>query len=335
MLHMKTSRQFAFLAARFLGPLLVAVTVLGSAAAQVPSSFHFTVTSDIHQKTAIYGGVLDAMLANSGGQGAFQISIGDVCDRAGQTPQTIRDLIDSRCGAQAVWYPAVGNHDASVATTSASMTWRYAEYETGNGVRTPLKKLVSRPGPAGCVATTYSWDLGNAHFVVLNEYWNGGTAAGSDVATKGDIVPALRKWLEADLAANTKPLVFVFGHEPAFPQHRHAGNSLDNNAANRDAFWDLLRQYRVQAFISGHIHYYYKDLRQGVWQISDGNAGNSSGEKHQTYLDVIVGQTQAEIKVWQNDADGSTAWHLADTITVNAAAIPAQGTKASAPVVSK
>lgn len=332
---MKTVYQSTLLAARSLGPLLLAVAIRVSGAEPAPASCHFTVTSDIHEKTAIYGAVLDAMQANSGGQGAFQVSIGDICDQAGQTPQTIRDLIDSRWGTQAVWYPAVGNHDASVAATSASMTWRYAEFETGQGVRTPLRQLVSRPGPAGCAETTYAWDCGNAHLVVLNEYWNGETAAGSDVATKGDIVPALRHWLEADLAANTKPFVFVFGHEPAFPQHRHTGNSLDDTTASRDAFWDLLKLYHVQAFISGHVHFYYKDRQQGVWQISDGNAGKSSGEKHQTYLDVIINHTRAEIKVWQNDADGSTNWHLADTIALDAVARPTQGTQALDPAVSR
>ena len=317
---MKNSRHLTWLAARFLGTILVGVLAGCSTIAPAPASFHFTVTSDIHMKTAIYGGVLDAMQANSGGQGAFQISIGDICDTAGQTPQTIRGLIDAHFGASAVWFPAMGNHDASVAATSASMTWRYAEFKTGNGVRTPIMKLVSRPGPAGCVETTYSWDHGNAHFVVLNEYWNGGTAVGSDVATDGDIVPALRQWLERDLAANTQPFVFVFGHEPAFPGSRHLDNSLNKYADNRDAFWSLLSRYHVQAFISGHVHFYYKDLRDGVWQISDGNAGNSSQQKHQNYLDVVVGPALAEIKVWQNEADGSPTWTLAETITLNAAA---------------
>jgi hypothetical protein len=153
---------------------------------------------------------------------------------------------------------------------------------------------------------------------VLNEYWNGTTATGSDTATDGDVVPNLRTWLEADLAANRKPFVFVFGHEPAFTEHRHVGNSLDGHPQNRDAFWTILKSHHVQAFISGHIHYYYKELRDGVWQICDGNVGQASGENHQTYLDIVVGSDQANIKVWQNDKKGSSAWHLAETIPLKA-----------------
>ncbi len=238
-----------------------------------PASFHFTVTSDIHLKTAAFGKVLDAMKANSDGQGAFQISIGDVVDAAGQSPEAVRAVIDSKFGPKALWYPVVGNHDTK---SEPALQWMRDEFNKGSGGRPPLKSTIKNPGPPGGAETTYSFDYGNAHFVVLNEYYNG-TA---DIGTDGDIVPALLKWIEADLAANAKPMVFVFGHEPAFAQFRHVGDSLDGHAANRDAFWDLLVKYRVQAFFSGHIHYYYKELHQGVYQISDGNAGN--GKDRQT-----------------------------------------------------
>lgn len=288
------------------------------ASGEQASTVHFTVTSDLHCKTNVYNCVLDAMAAHSGGQGAFQVSVGDVTDAAGQTPVGIRKLIDAHFGADAVWYPAVGNHDIKGGKGATSVKWRRAEYRTGNGTRTPLKKLVGRSGPAGTEETTYSWDCGNAHLVVLNEYWNGTAAAGSDTATDGDIVPALREWLEADLAANQKPFVFVFGHEPAFAERRHVGNSLDGHLQNRDAFWSVLSKHHVQAFISGHIHYYYKELHDGVWQICDGNVGQASGEKPQTYLDIVVRSDRAEIKVWQNETRGSSNWHLAETIPFTA-----------------
>ena len=35
-------------------------------------------------------------------------------------------------------------------------------------------------GPAGCAETTYSFDYGNAHFVVLNEYFDGSSDVGAD-----------------------------------------------------------------------------------------------------------------------------------------------------------
>jgi predicted phosphodiesterase len=281
----------------------------GAATPPPPTPFHFTVTSDVHLKTETYGKVLDAMAAKSGGQGAFQICIGDVVDAAGQSPDKVRAVVDAKFGPQARWYAVVGNHDTK---SEPALQWRRDEFNKGSGGRPPLKSTIKNPGPTGGEETTYSFDYGNAHFVILNEYYNGK----ADTGTDGDIVPALLKWLEADLAANARPMVFVFGHEPAFVETRHVGASLDGHAANRDAFWKVLVKYKVQAFFSGHIHYYYKEVHDGVVQISDGNAGNGKDPKYQTYLDVLVGADKAEVRVWQSDADGGTTWKLLETYTL-------------------
>jgi len=288
-------------------------------------AFHFTVTSDLHNGTATYGGVLDAIQAHSGGPGAFHVSIGDLADKAGQDPQCLREVIDRHCGATAIWWPLIGNHDKRA---PSSMAWIRAEHATGNGVRHPLKNLVKRSGPPGCAETTYSWDSSNVHCVALNEYWSGEAAPGSDVATDGRIVPALLQWLDEDLAANRKPFVFVFGHEPAFALFRHVGDSLDKYAAERDAFWEVLKRHHVQAFISGHVHFYYKQAKDGVWQIVDGCAGRTL--EHRTYLDIIVGADRAQVNVWQKESLLSKGWKLIDTITLDAAPRQAPAVSASA-----
>ncbi len=69
------------------------------------------------------------------------------------------------------------------------------------------------PGPArsaGGVGHHHSFDFGNSRFVGLNEYYD----ACSDTSRKNDIPEAQFQWLEQDLAANRKPLVWVIGHKP-------------------------------------------------------------------------------------------------------------------------
>ena len=268
--------------------------------------FRFTVTADPRGLHAAFADTLQAINTQVGGPGAFHVTVGDLDDTIPEN----RAQVDAKFGAGALWYPVVGNHETE---TAADMTWLRSEYANGNGVRTPLKNFTNQNGPAGTVETTYSWDYGGAHFVVLNEYWNGGTAAGSDVARDGDVVPALRTWLAGDLAANRGKPTFVFAHEPAFPSGRHVGDSLDQYPANRDAFWSLLEQEDAAAFIVGHTHIYSKHQGDNsgvgdVWQVDAGNAGNGSP---QTFVDVHVTDSAVTYSVYNN----SGGWHLHESWT--------------------
>ncbi len=271
----------------------------------VSTGFNFTVSADPRDKITQWDNVLAAINSNVGGPGIFHLSAGDI-----DPLQPLRDKIDVRFGPSALWYPGIGNHEME---TPADMTWLRNEYNNGNGVRTPLKNFTNQDGPASTVETTYTWDYGDAHFIMLNEYWDGT----SDTGTDGDVVPALYDWLAADLAANSQPVVFVFGHEPAFPFNRHVGNSLDKYPANRDAFWNLLETEGVQAYFCGHTHVYkrYQPNPDGTWQIDVGNAGNVSDgypDGH-TFANVTVGSAEVRYDIWRN-ISGNFA--LEDTWTV-------------------
>lgn len=261
-------------------------------------SFHFTVTADMRGFHTDFGNLLQAI--NDGpGPGAFHISVGDIDNTIPEN----RAVIDNKFGSTFLWYPIIGNHEEESAD---DMVWLRDEYNNGNSLRTALKNFTNQDGPTGTAETTYTWNYGRAHFVVLNEYWNGGTAAGSDVATDGDVVSALYNWLSANLEANTKPLVFVFGHEPAFPQNRHIGDSLDKYPTNRNAFWTLLEDKRVQVYFCGHTHSYSKHQEEGgnVWQFDAGNAGNNTDGNGFTYFDVVVSNNRVTVNVYR-DPDGS------------------------------
>lgn len=279
--------------------------------------FNFTVTADPRTQVTRWEDVLASIRANITTPGVFHASPGDI-----DPPQPLRDAIDNYFGPAAIWYPLVGNHEVE---TAADMTWIRAEYHTGNGQRTALEYYTNQDGPAGSVETTFSWDYGNAHFISLNQYWNGGTTSGSDVATDGDIVPALYDWLAADLAANTRPAVFVFGHEPAFPFNRHVGDSLDKYPENRDAFWALLHEHAVHAFFCGHTHYYsrYQSMPDGTWQIDVGNAGNDPGDG-QTFANVTVTSASVTYEIWRN--------HTGNWLTEETWSVPVGPRLAATPV---
>jgi len=287
------------------------VGILGSRIATA-ETFRFTAATDTHE----YPGftiTLQAMKDFAGGPGAFFLTTGDV----GAIPSTgTRAMIDSVLGSQTVWFNATGNHDAESYTGIGTMPWMRAEYHTGNGLRTPfLKMYTNQDGPSGSRETCYSFDWGPARFIVLNIYWNGKLSVGSDDArgwSTGNIIPDIYNWLADKLKHNTKPYVFVMGHEPAFPYNDNIGDSLDQYPENRDRFWSLLEQYHVTAYLCGHTHVYSKHRGDKnhvgkVWQV---DMGTSRGGYY-TFLNITLDEEKAQMDVWMNPGSG---FCITDTI---------------------
>ncbi len=259
------------------------------------SSFRFTATADSRSERTRFRHLLDQITVQVGDEGLFHISAGDI-----DPLQDNYDDLVNEFGSDVVWFPVIGNHEEE---TPSDVLWIRDHY--------PSLPWIVNSGPVGCENTTYSFDYLNAHFVVLNEYYVNGDDTGGD----GDVVDALYDWLVADLASTTKPAVFVFGHEPAFPFNRHVGDSLDGHRANRDRFWNLLEQELVVAYLCGHTHYYSKYQHNGgkVWQIDLGNAGNSDGDVY-TFLDATVDESWVRFDIWRGTMD---SYSLAESWTVD------------------
>jgi hypothetical protein len=127
--------------------------------------------------------------------------------------------------------------------------------------------------------------------------WSLNGGASDAATTAGEVNSALLSLLESDLSKNTKPVVFVVRHEPAFPQPdaapphrlRHEEDSLDAFPANRDAFWDTLVAYGVIAHFCGHTHNYNIVRMDGVWQIDAGHArGMADTGAPSTFIRISV-----------------------------------------------
>lgn len=280
-------------------------------------SFRFIVMADSRSYRTAFQHVLDEITFNVGDEGVFVISAGDI-----DPPQDNYDDFVNEFGSDVVWYPVVGNHELDNPPDNPDIAWIRNHYYS-------LPYIVNS-GPPGCETTTYSWDYGNAHFVALNEYYDGT----SDTGTDGNIVDELYNWLVADLNANTKPVVFVTGHEPAYPEYRHVGDSLDQYPTNRDRFWKLLNDREVVAYFCGHTHYYYRkqvagpDWDQFTWQIDAGNAGRDDGDG-QTFVDVTVTDTEVQFDVWRGTTGAfaiEDSWTLSNIPTNTISLIPTGAT---------
>jgi hypothetical protein len=97
-------------------------------------------------------------------------------------------------------------------------------------------------------------------------------------------------WLKADLeqaTARGRQHLFVFGHKPAYTYYYGANTAmplpaapagLDNDTANRDAFWAVIEQFGATYFC-GHEHIFkmmQPTASQGgkAWQVLVGSGGS-------------------------------------------------------------
>lgn len=131
--------------------------------------------------------------------------------------------------------------------------------------------------PHALERTTYSFDYRDAHFIFWNQFY--GETRTEDNNVMACIYPITYEWIRQDLDQNTKPIIFIFGHEASYPMggssSRHCGDSLDDgrcpdNSINwrqyrpvRDEFWRTLYNHSVIAEFAGHEHFY------NVKQVSD------------------------------------------------------------------
>jgi hypothetical protein len=150
-------------------------------------------------------------------------------------------------------------------------------------------------GPAYEKYMTYSVTHNNAFVVSLDEY----------AGIRHEAVHKVnQEWFDAQLAGNSKPHIFVAGHEPAF-RARHA-DCLDNQPLDRDAFWASVRNAGGRTYFCGHDHFYDHA------RIDDGD-GDANNDVHQ----YIIGTSGAPPYTWSPPYSGNNGdytvrqWHHA------------------------
>lgn len=260
--------------------------------------FSFNVTCDMrefagpdYQSSQYFMGACEAIQKT--GKGAFMISPGDI-----DPPWHVAATVSKILGEDYIWYPVVGNHESE---TREDMEW------LRNWGRKDIPNLVRR-GPKNCEETTYSFEYKNAHFAVINQYFDGI----SDIGTNGDVADSLYFWLKNDLENTAKPFIFVCGHEPILSipdidngRHRYKGDNLDEYPDHNHRFQVLLRKHAVTAYICGHTHNFSAAKINGIWQIDAGHArGIGDRGSRSTFIKFSVGRKKCRVDVYRCDTSG-------------------------------
>ncbi|MHC4533025.1 MAG: metallophosphoesterase family protein [Planctomycetota bacterium] len=155
----------------------------------------------------------------------------------------------------------------------------------------PILKLPDN-GPADEKFMTYSITHKNAFIAMLDNY----------AGTRHDFHHRVKQeWLDDQLAANTKPHIFLAGHEQAF-RALHT-DCLDYFPAERDAFWTAIKNAGGRTYFCGHDHFYDHA------RVDDGD-GNPNNDIHQ----FIIGTAGAPPYTWSPPYEGNNTIYTVEQL---------------------
>jgi len=154
------------------------------------------------------------------------------------------------------------------------------------------EQMLPDNGPASEKYMTYAVTHKNAFIVSLDQY----------AGINHDAVHMInQQWLDAQLAANTMPHIFIAGHEPAF-RAMHS-DCLENHRLQRDAFWASIRNAGGRTYFTGHDHFYDHA------RIDDGD-GNPDNDIHQ----YIIGTGGAGLYPWSPPYSGNNSYYTVEQL---------------------
>ncbi len=224
--------------------LLLGTAILWSRsdpATAVTTSFRFVVMGDTRGSTyGVNETTLRSLMTKVKGlsvQPAFILFTGDQVYGGSDVQTQLNDwsnIVDDYYPMTMI-YPALGNHEHNETVFSTVFP------------HLPNGQL------SGYQRSAYYFDYGNTRIITLNSNRRDGSGNYVIDATQ-------RAWLTNVLNNNGMTHNIIQFHVPAYPVGAHYGNSLDSNAAQRDALWDIVDQYNVTAVLVGHEHNYNRRL---------------------------------------------------------------------------
>ena len=160
---------------------------------------------------------------------------------------------------RAVFMPALGNHDLNDVGAS---NW-------ADSVEIKMFAL-PRNAPVGQEERYFSFDHGDAHFIVLD-------------SNPPAVNATQTNWLEADLAATSRKWIFVFLHHT--PYSCATGFAALGSSLNVRSTWGpLFEEYGVDIVFDGHDHSYERSIA-----VDDFSVGGGAGPDGKTTYYIMTG----------------------------------------------
>lgn len=201
---------------------------------------------------------------NANSDAKFFINVGDFVEK-GQYYVHWNNWFDAAKGVidTIPEMPVQGNHE----------TYNAADWGTGIPQYYVNQFKVPQNGPDGYKGQVYSYDYGNAHFVVLDSQID------EEAPGNTEFLQAQADWLDKDLTNNSKEWNFVFFHKtPYYNKASRANNTVEQ------IFSPIIEKHHVDVVFNGHDHsvartypikdgVYYPSASQGTIYYVTGRSG--------------------------------------------------------------
>lgn len=248
--------------------MLLLLMMVGTTFAGTPWKFIITGDSQVYGEVNGFNDVIIGELASeSVNQGVdFVLFSGDLVKGGTETQlnawvSTMQPVYNADINV----YPVRGNHDYKDIPDGS--TWLNVF-----GPTAPSNQKLPDNGPPGEEYMTYSFTHKNAFIIGLDEYVN--------------IQHVNQPWLDGQLATNTEPHVFVFGHLPAF-RTRNIKPGLDDDLAARNKFWESIKNAGGRTYFCGHEHFYNR-----------ARVDNGDSDPNNDIYQCIIGTSGATLYNW-------------------------------------
>lgn len=242
-------------------------------------NFTFLYMGDIQSGYKEWGDMADSLYRDNP-EIKFSLLGGDLTDNSNDENEW-KQFLDSatRVFSRIPMMPTLGNHDG----------YMYLKFFA-----------LPTNGPEGLQQEFYSFDYGNAHFVILNSNNNTNETA--------------KQWLREDLQNTTKKWKFAVFHHPAyqaFDDNKNIDDSIQEN-------WiPILEQYGVDMVFVGHQHLYMRThpIYQGEVQTDSeaygivyvmGNAGSKFYKGGQDFPYIAIEETGSNYQIININGDDLT-----------------------------
>ncbi len=282
------------------------------------SSFTFAVQADSHLDGNCLPELYNATLANElASHPDFLIDLGDTF-MTGKIPER-KDALEQYLaqryylgliGNSAPIFLTLGNHDGEEASKKGACE------KDGLAVWSceTRKKYFPNPAPdsfysgnmekqpyAGQRQNYYSWEWGNALFVILDPYWYSRANKGGNSPWGMTLGKQQYDWLSKTLRNSQAKFKFIFIHQlvggldkngrggseavPLFEWGGHEKDGTDTFAKNRPGWekpiHDLFVETRVSVVFHGHDHFFAKQDKDGIIYQLVPQPANKNLKRHQ------------------------------------------------------